>query len=104
DKGDPRFTVRNAPHGVAPLSFGVGAGSSRGMPDVSFGAFEEDKMSITASEEGLSSSEAEDSGEQPPTPRKAELTAMLLQASKTIGLEVDSPPSPERLRLDDWYL
>lgn len=29
---------------------------------------------------------------------------MLLQPAKSIGLEVSSPPSPERSRLDDCYL
>ncbi len=67
-------------------------------------------MSITASEDGLSSSEAEDSAEQPPAAAathlesEAELTAMLLRVAKSIGLEVKSPPSPERSKLNDWYL
>lgn len=32
------------------------------------------------------------------------VTAMLSQAAETVGLEWKPPPSPERLRLDDWYL
>ncbi len=67
-------------------------------------------MSIAASEEVLWSSEAEDSAEQPPaagvaqSESEAELMAMLLRAAKSIGLEVNSSPSPESSRLDDWYL
>ncbi len=38
------------------------------------------------------------------TQSEAELIAMLLQAAKTIGLEVNFPPSPEPLRLNDLCL
>ncbi|KAL0158577.1 hypothetical protein M9458_046653, partial [Cirrhinus mrigala] len=68
-KGDLRITVRNAPSGQPPRmsepsAHGPvelpkdGAGSSRGEPTVSFGAPEEDRMSIAASEEGLTPDEA----------------------------------------------
>ncbi|KAL0155801.1 hypothetical protein M9458_050064, partial [Cirrhinus mrigala] len=100
-KGDLRITVRNAPLNP-PL---VGAGS------VSFGAPEEDRMSIAASKEGFTPDEADESAEQPPPPAaaalsesEAELAAMLLRAAKSIDLEVPKAPSPERSRLDDWFL
>lgn len=35
---------------------------------------------------------------------EAELMAMFLQLAKSIRLEVNSPTSPERSRIDDWYL
>ncbi|KAI2655951.1 Mediator of RNA polymerase II transcription subunit 17 [Labeo rohita] len=73
-----------------------GAGSSRSGPSVPFGSLDEDKMSNAASEEGLSSSEAEDSTAQHPTMLEsgAELTAMLLRATKSNGLEPRSTPVP----------
>ncbi|KAK2905475.1 hypothetical protein Q8A67_007274 [Cirrhinus molitorella] len=66
-------------------------------------------MSITASEGG-SPAEAEDSAGRHPTlgaalsEADAELAALLLRASRDIGLEVPRAPSPERSRLDDWYV
>ncbi|KAI2645907.1 Papilin [Labeo rohita] len=86
------------------------AGSSCGEPCVSFGAPEEDRMSITASEEGLTPDEAEESAEQLPSMAAAqseadsELAAMLLWAAKSIGLVVRKPTSPEPSQLDDWFL
>ncbi|KAL0149952.1 hypothetical protein M9458_054744, partial [Cirrhinus mrigala] len=50
-------------------------------------------MSIAASEEDLPLSETD-----------AELAAMLLRVAKSIELEVPKAPSPERSRLDDWFL
>lgn len=54
----------SAPHSIAPLLPDKGAGPSRGGLNVSFKAPEEDKMSIAASEEGLSSLDVKDSAEQ----------------------------------------
>ncbi|KAL0152919.1 hypothetical protein M9458_051748 [Cirrhinus mrigala] len=115
------LTVRNAPLGQPPRKSepstrgpvelpNDGAGSFRGEPNVSFGAPEEDRMSIAASEEGLTPDEADESAEQPPSgaaalsESEAELAAMLLRAAKSIDLEVPKAPSPERSRLDDWFL
>lgn len=103
NKGDPRITIRNAPPGQPPRTSSslqcstvelLGTGPSRGGPSISFGTPDEQKMSFTASEEGLSSSDAEDFAEQPPATAshssEVELTAVLLQAIKSIGLEVSS--------------
>ncbi|KAI2648080.1 hypothetical protein H4Q32_018083 [Labeo rohita] len=111
-KGNLTVTVRNASMGQPPRKSESprrpvempkeGAGSSRSKPSVSFGAPEEDRMSIAASEEGLTPDEAEDSAEQLPSgaaaqsKADAELAAMLLRAAKSIGVV----PS----RLDDWFL
>ncbi|KAI2652443.1 ORF V: Enzymatic polyprotein [Labeo rohita] len=67
-------------------------------------------MSIAASEEDVPLAEADDSAGQSSAERAAqsevdaELAAMLLRAAKSIELEVHKAPSPERLRLDDWFL
>ncbi|KAL0182010.1 hypothetical protein M9458_021385, partial [Cirrhinus mrigala] len=101
-KGDLRITVRNILQTVAKRS--------RSEPSVSFGAPEEDRMSIAASEEGLSPDDADNSAEQLPALAaaqaefEAELVAMLLWAAKDIELEVSKVPSPERSRLDNWFL
>ncbi len=86
------------------------AGPSHGAPSISFGAPFEDRMSITASGDGLTSSEDEGAVELPPlgvvttaTP-DPELMAMLARAAVSIGLDVNRPPSPEPCRLDDWFL
>ncbi len=87
------------------------AGSSdRAGPSISLGAPEDDRMSITASGDELGSGE-DDSAALPPSGRVAlpesdpELTAMLSRAAKSIGLHYRlKPPSPERSRLDDWFL
>ncbi|KAI2653917.1 Terpentetriene synthase [Labeo rohita] len=121
DKGDLRFTVRNrrasphrspAPHSVALLIFQMlarqPACSSRSGPSVSFGALEEDKMSIAASEEGLLSAKAEYSAKQPPAAGAAQSKSKAKPCSsrrpRPLDLEVDSPPSPKRSRLNDWFL
>ncbi|KAL0152709.1 hypothetical protein M9458_052432 [Cirrhinus mrigala] len=74
-------TVRNAPTGQAPRKSDSsrrpvellkdGAGSSRGKPCVSFGAPEEDRMSIVASEEGLTPDEVEEIRRVAPLPNGA---------------------------------
>lgn len=67
-------------------------------------------MSITASEGGLESSGDEDSVVLPPSGRVVqvesdlELMVMLSQATASIGFEWNTPPCPECLRLDDWFL
>ncbi len=67
-------------------------------------------MLITASGDGLTSSEDEGSAGLPPSGVVAtaapdpELTAMLARAAVSIGLEVNRPSSPEPSRLDDWFL
>ncbi|KAL0199601.1 hypothetical protein M9458_002788, partial [Cirrhinus mrigala] len=82
---------------------------SRGGPSVSFSTPEEDMMSIAASEKDAPA-EAEGSAGQSSATRAAqsefddELAVMLLQAAKSIELEVPKGPSPERSRLDDWFL
>ncbi|KAL0195456.1 hypothetical protein M9458_009028, partial [Cirrhinus mrigala] len=81
-KGDLRITVRNALLNP-PL---VGAGS------VSFGAPEEDRMSIAASEEGLTLDEAGESAEQPP-PLKPNWRPCF-----------SGRPRASTWRLDDWFL
>ncbi len=66
-------------------------------------------MSIAASGDELGSGE-DDSAALPPSGRVAlpesdpELTAMLFRATESIGLHYRPPPSPERSRLDDWFL
>ncbi len=68
------------------------------------------RISITASGDGFTSSEDERVVGLPPsgvvdtTAPGPELTAMLAWAAVSIGLEVNRPPSPEPLRLDDWFL
>ncbi|KAL1270897.1 hypothetical protein QQF64_029913 [Cirrhinus molitorella] len=119
-EGDLRVTVPNVPSGQPPRKSGP---SKRGPvelpklstrppagPSVTFGAPEDDKMSVTASEEGLTPADAEASTGQPPaaaaaqSEADAELAAMLRRAAASIGLEVSKAPSPKRSRLDDWYL
>ncbi len=83
--------------------------SDRAGPSISFGAPADDRMSITASGDELGSGE-DDSAELPPSGRVAlpesdpELTAMLSRAAESVGLHWRPPPSPERSRLDDWFL
>ncbi len=86
------------------------AGSSdRAGPSISFGAPADDGVSITASGNELGSGE-DDSAALPPSGRVAlpesdpELTAMLSRAAESVGLHYRRPPSPERSRLDDWFL
>ncbi|KAL0192149.1 hypothetical protein M9458_010445, partial [Cirrhinus mrigala] len=117
DQGALRITVRDAPPGNPPRKscpskrgpvelLKHDTHSSRGEPSVSFGAPEEDRMSV-ALEEGLPSAEADDSAEQSSTAgaaqseADAEVAAMLLRAAKGIGVEVFKAPSPEPSQLDD---
>ncbi len=86
------------------------AGSSdRAGPSISFGAPADDRMSIAASGDELGSGDA-DSAALPPSGRVAlpesdpELTAMLSRAAESVGLHWRAPPSPERSRLDDWFM
>ncbi len=121
-QGDLRITVRAAPSSTSPrashsssTSHRLGfpdeyAGSSdRAGPSISFGAPADDGVSITASGDELGSGE-DDSAALPPSGRVAlpesdpELTAMLSRAAESIGLHYRRPPSPERSRLDDWFL
>ncbi len=121
-QGDLRITVRASPSSTSPrashsssTSHRLGfpdeyAGSSdRAGPSISFGAPADDGISITASGDELGSGE-DDSPALPPSGRVAlpesdpELTAMLSRAAETIGLHYRRPPSPERSRLDDWFL
>ncbi|KAL0147132.1 hypothetical protein M9458_057656 [Cirrhinus mrigala] len=121
EQGDLRVTVCDVPPGKAPRK---SRSSKRGPvelpkhdtrpsrygPSVSFGAPEEDMMSIVASEEDVLPAEADGSAGQSSAARAAqsefdaELAAMLLRAAKSIELEVPKAPSPERSRLDDWFL
>ncbi len=121
-QGDLRITVRASPSSTSPrashsssTSHRLGfpdeyAGSSdRAGPSISFGAPADDGISITASGDELGSGE-DDSAALPPSGRVAlpesdpELTAMLSRAAESIGLLYRRPPSPERSRLDDWFL
>ncbi len=121
-QGDLRITVRASPSSASPrashsssTSHRLGfpdeyAGSSdRAGPSISFGAPADDRLSITASGDELGSGE-DDSAALPPSGRVAlpesdpELTAMLSRAAESIGLHYRRPPSPERSRLDDWFL
>ncbi len=121
-QGDLRITVRASPSSTPPrashsssTSHRLGfpdeyAGSSdRAGPSISFGAPADDGLSITASGDELGSGE-DDSAAVPPSGRVAlpesdpELTAMLSRAAESIGLHYRRPPSPERSRLDDWFL
>ncbi len=122
DLGDLRITVRASPPGTSPhTSYSSRserpvrlpsdfAGSSHGAPSISFVAPPEDRMSIAASGDGLTSSEDEGSAGLPPSGVVAtaapdpELTAMLARAAVSIGLEVNRPPSPKPSQLDDWFL
>ncbi len=69
-----------------------------------------DRMSITVSGDGFTSSEGEGAVGLPPSGVVAtaapdpELTAMLARAAVSIGLKVNRPPSPEPSQLDDWFL
>ncbi|XP_056091126.1 uncharacterized protein LOC130070670 [Rhinichthys klamathensis goyatoka] len=90
---------------------GIAAGPFPGAPRVSFGAPEEDAMSIAASQNGSDSSESDDSSQLPPSgvntavaQSDPEMTAMLSRAPACIRLEWTPPPCPERSRLDDWFL
>ncbi|XP_077057746.1 uncharacterized protein LOC143710638 [Siphateles boraxobius] len=122
-QGDLRVTVWNkaptmcpcpaAPSPVLqPASVqGIPAGPSFQVPRVSFGAPEEDAMSIAASLGGSDSSGSDDSSQLPPSgvntavaQSDPEMTAMLSRAAASIGLEWNPPPCPERSRLDDWFL
>ncbi len=121
-QGDLRITVRASPSSTSPrashsssTSHRLGfpdeyAGSSdRAGPSISFGAPADDGVSIPASGDELGSGE-DDSAALPPSGRVAlpesdpELTAMLSRAAESIGLHYRRPPSPERSRLDDWFL
>ncbi len=121
-QGDLRITVRASPSSTSPrashsssTSHRLGfpdeyAGSSdRAGPSISFGAPADDGISITASGDEPGSGE-DDSVALPPSGRVAlpesdpELTAMLSRAAESIGLHYRRPPSPERSRLDDWFL
>ncbi len=121
-QGDLRITVRASPSSTSPrashsssTSHHLGfpdeyAGSSdRARPSISFGAPADDGISVTASGDELGSGE-DDSAALPPSGRVAlpesdpELTAMLSRAAESIRLHYRRPPSPERSRLDDWFL
>ncbi len=121
-QGDLRITVRASPSSTSPrashsssTSHRLGfpdeyAGSSdRAGPSISFGAPADDGLSITTSGDELGSGE-DDLAALPPSGRVAlpesdpELTAMLSRAAESIGLHYRHPPSPERSRLDDWFL
>ncbi|CAM4734286.1 unnamed protein product [Leuciscus chuanchicus] len=120
-QGDLRVTVWNKAPTITrstPSSSAVQPASrpnepavqSSDLPRVSFGAPEEDSMSIAASQGGQESSGEEDSAVLPPSGVPAlpesdpELTAMLSRAAAAIGLEWSPPPGPVRSRLDDWFL
>ncbi len=121
-QGDLRVTVRASPSSTSPRASHSSSTSHRlEFPDeyagssdraglsISFGAPADDGISITASGDELGSGE-DDLAALPPSGRVAlpesdpELTAMLSRAAESIGLHYRRPPSPERSRLDDWFL
>ncbi len=122
-QGDLRIIVRASPSSTSPQASHSSSTSHRlvfpderaGSSDraglsISFGAPADDRMSITASGDGLGSGE-DDSAALPPSGRVAlpesdpELIAMLSRAAESIGLLYRlKPPSPECSRLDDWFL
>ncbi len=121
-QGDLRITVRASPSSPSPrvshsssTSHRLGfpdelvESSDRAGPSISFGAPADDRMSVTASGDELGSGD-DDSAALPPSGRVAlpesdpELTAMLSRAAESVGLHWRPPPSPERSRLDDWFL
>ncbi len=121
-QGDLRITVRASPSSPSPrvshsssTSHRLGfpdelvESSDRAGPSISFGAPADDRMSVTASGDELGSGD-DDSAALPPSGRVAlpesdpELTAMLSRAAESVGLYWRPPPSPERSRLDDWFL
>ncbi len=114
--------MRASPSSASPRASHSSSASHRlGFPDelvesldragsnISFGAPADDRMSITASGDELGSGD-DDSAALPPSGRVAlpesdpELTAMLSRAAESVGLHWRPPPSPERSRLDDWFL
>ena len=84
--------------------------TSSEVPCVSFGAPDDDVMSIAASQGGLDSSGSEDAAALPPSGAPAlpvsdpEMTAMLSRAAVSIGLEWNPPPHPDHSRMDEWFL
>ncbi len=122
-QGDLRITVRASLSSTSPLVLsllqriapsGVSRTSSRGPrtgrgPSISFGAPADDRTSIAVSGDELGSGD-DDLAALPPSGRVAlpesdpELTAMLSRAAESVGLHWRPLPSPERSRLDDWFL
>ncbi len=121
-QGDLRITVRASPSSTSPqashsssashhLAFPdeLAGSSDRAGPSISFGAPADDRTSIAASGDELGSGD-DDSAALPPSgsvvlpESDPELTAMLSRAAESVGLHWRPPPSPERSRLDDWFL
>ncbi len=121
-QGDLRITVRASLSSASPRASHSSsasyhlvfpdelAGSSdRAGPSISFGAPADDRMLIAASGDELGSGD-DDSAALPPSGRVVlpesdpELTAMLSRATESFGLHWRPPPSPDRTRLDDWFL
>ncbi len=121
-QGDLRITVRASPsstslraaHSSSALHHLVFPGelvgsSDRAGPSILFGAPADDRTTIAASGDELGSG-YNDSATLPPSGRVAlpesdpELTAMLSWAAESVGLHWRPPPSPERSRLDDWFM
>lgn len=75
-----------------------------------FGAQDEDLISIAASESGLLSTGEDEEAKLPPcgvvthAESDLELTAMFSQAAMGIGIEWKPPPCPKRSLLDNWFL
>ncbi len=115
--GDLRVTVRASSPGTSPRNSYSSRSECRvrflgdfaGPPSISIGAPSVDRMSIAASGDGFTSSEDEGAVGLPPsgvvghrrTRPRADGHAC---PSRSIGLEVNKPPSPEPSRLDDWFL
>ncbi len=121
-QGDLRVTVRASPSSTSLRASHSSSAShhlvfpdelpgspDRAGPSISFGAPADDRMSIASSGDELGSGE-DDLAALPPSGRVAlpesdpELTAMISRAAESIGLHWRPPPSPERSRLDDWFL
>lgn len=84
--------------------------SSTGELNFSFGAQEENKVSLAAIGGRLTPSDVEDTAGLPAlgvpaqSESDTELVAVLAQATASIGLEYVPPPSAKRSRLDDCFL
>ncbi|ROL52784.1 hypothetical protein DPX16_23695 [Anabarilius grahami] len=82
----------------------------RCVPSVSFGAPQDDSMSIAASEGEPETSGDDESAQLPPSgvtsvpDTDPEMMAMLARAANRVGLAWNPPPCSEPSRLDDWYL
>ncbi len=105
--GVPHPSSTPQPAGV--LLDRAGTSAEQGTPPVSFGAPPDDQMSIAASEGSLSSGDDTSaalplSGVVALSESDPEMTAMLSRAAENVWLVWNSPPLPNPLRLNEWFL